>query len=194
MPVPHDTPMRSRAALSSASRPLAAIACPAAAIANCVTRSRLAASASLNRAAGFQSMVAPTCTPERSASSGASRRMPERPAASDSWNCSRVMPSGETTPAPVTATRRMPEGSGLAGGGERGGDVALEVGERLDRLQVLVGHADAELLLDLEHELDEAERVDAQRVQRRGGVKPVGIDRKLFRRQLADAPERVHRG
>src|SRR5688500_5717096 len=194
MPVPHDTPMRSRGRRSSASSPLAAIAWPAAAMANWVTRSRLAASPSLNSSAAFHSTVAPTCTPERPATSGPRRLMPERPAASDSWNCSRVVPSGETTPAPVTATRRMREGSGLAGGGERGGDVPLEVGERPDRFQVLVGHADAELLLDLEHELDEAERIDAEGVERRGRVQPVGIDRKFLRRQMADAPERVHRG
>src|SRR5688572_22517447 len=125
--------------------------------------------------------------------------MPERPAASERWNSSRLAPSGDTTPAPVTATRRIEvvlrgASSGLAGGGEGGGDVALQVGERLDCLQLFVGHADAELVLDLEHELDEAERVDAQGVERRLGVEPLGIDRELLRRQLADAPERVHRG
>src|SRR5688572_6121392 len=186
--------MRSRAPPASASKPLAAIASPAATSANCVTRSRLAASPSLNSAVGSQSTVAPTCTPVFSLSAGARRRMPERPAASESWNFSRVVPSGETTPAPVTATRRMCERSGLAGGGERGGDVPLEIGERLDRLQVFVGYAHAELLLDLEHELDEAERVDAERIERRRRVEPVGVDRELLRRQLADAPERVHRG
>src|SRR6185436_10039088 len=194
MPVPHETPMRSRGAAASASSPLSAIAWPAADSANCATRSRLAASASLNRPAGFQSMGAPTWTPERSVISGARRRMPERPALSDSWNSWRVVPSGETPPAPVTATRRIPRRSGLAGSDERGGDVLFEVGARLDRLQVLVGHADAEFLFHLEHELDEAERIDAERVERRRGIEPVGVDRELLRRQLADAPERVHRG
>src|SRR5712692_1547094 len=85
-----------------------------------------------------------------------------------------------------------PARSGPAGGGERGGDVALEVGERLDAFQFLVGDADAEFLFDLEHELDEAQRVDAERVERRARVEPVGVDREFLGGKLLDAGKRVH--
>src|SRR4029079_4702251 len=188
MPVPQEPPIRSRGAAASARSPLSAIAWPAAVSANCATRSRFAASASLNSPAGFQSMVAPTWTPERSVISGARRRMPERPSISESWNSWRVVPSGETTTAPVTSARGIPRRSGLAGGGERGGDVLFEVGERLDRLQVLVGHADAELLFALEQEFDEVERIDTERVERSRGIEPVRVDREFFGCQLANAP------
>src|SRR5260221_2261616 len=71
--------------------------------------------------------------------------------------------------------------------------MALQVAERLDALQVLVGHADAELLLDLEHELDEGQRVDARRIERRGRVERVGIEGELLAGEILDAAERVHR-
>ena len=81
----------------------------------------------------------------------------------------------------------------VAGGAERGGAVALEIGERLDPLQVFVGDADAEFFFDLEHEFDEAQRVDAERIERRVRVVPVGIDREFLGGELFDAGQRVHR-
>ena len=63
---------------------------------------------------------------------------------------------------------RAAEGEGVGHHGARRihefspeGDVALEVGERLDALRVVVGDGDAEFFLDLEYEPDEAEGVDA---------------------------------
>src|SRR5258706_3355646 len=99
-------------------------------------------------------------------------------------------------PMPVIATRRVAirAGSGLASGGERGADQALQVGEGLDALQRLVRDADAELLLDLEHEFDEAERVDAERIERRCRIELAGVDREFLRRELLDAGKRVHGG
>src|SRR5205809_1000548 len=105
MPVPQYTPRRSRSAVDR-SRRLAASAWAAAASANCDTRSIFTASASLNSGAGFQSTSAPTCTPEPCARLSGRRRMPERPSASAAWNSASDLPRGETTPAPVTATRR----------------------------------------------------------------------------------------
>src|SRR5262245_8748548 len=164
MPVPQDTPTRSGRAAATSS-PLAASACAAAPSANCETRSRLAASPSFSSGAALHRTVAPTWTPELRAISAGSRPIAGRPSASARRNSSSVLPSGETTPIPVTATRRIAilgAALRLAGGGERGSDVALEVGERLDALQLVVGDRDAEFFLDLEHELDEAEGVDAE--------------------------------
>src|SRR3990167_3332310 len=194
MPVPQQTPMRFRSQRATSS-PLAASACAAAAIASCDTRSRFAISASLNSGAGSQSTIAPTCAPEPCASSSGSRRMPGRPSASDRLNSRTELPSGETTPIPVIAARRRPiarRRSGLAGGGQRCGDLALEVGEGLDASQVVIGDADAELFLDLEHELDEAERIDAERVERRARVEAARIDRELLGGHFLDAGKRVH--
>src|SRR2546430_14357582 len=152
MPVPQYTPIRLRSADAS-SRPLALIACAAAPSANCETRSIFAASPGVNMGAGSQSTRAPTCTPEPCAISAGRRRTPERASARDRWNSASELPSGETTPAPVIATRRplIADRLGLARGGEGGGDGPLEVGEGLDALQVLVRHADAEFRLDLGH-------------------------------------------
>src|SRR3954466_9201349 len=96
-------------------------------------------------------------------------------------------------PSPRRAAAPRNE-SRLAGGGECGGDVTLEVAERLDAFQVIVGDADAELFLDLEHELDERQRVDAEGVERRGWGERVGIERELLAGEILDARERVHRG
>src|SRR4051812_11307512 len=100
---------------------------------------------------------------------------------------------------PVIAARRTADvrarvGSGLARAGERGGDLALEIRERLDALQVLVGDADAELFLDLEHELDERQRIDAERIERRRRVEPRRVDREFLRGEFLDSGERVHAG
>src|SRR5205085_12031722 len=82
----------------------------------------------------------------------------------------------------------------LAGSGKRGGHRTLQVDKRLDAFQGLVGNADPELFLDLEHEFDERERVDAEGVERRGRVERGGIERELFAGEVLDAAERVHRG
>src|SRR3954465_5222973 len=187
--------MRSRLA-DWRSRPLSEIAWPAAATANCDTRSIFAASASVKSGAGCQSTSAPTCAPDPWVIGSGRRRMPERPSARERRNSSTEFPSGETTPAPVIATRRAAIAfrSGLACGDQRRGDVALEVGERLYAFQVLVGDAHAEFFLDLEHELDEAERVDADRVERRGGIEAFRVDRELLGRHVLDAGERIHAG
>src|SRR6185503_808086 len=167
MPVPQYTPMRLRSAEAS-SRPLEASASAEAASANCDTRSRFAASASLKIGAGLQSTSAPTCTPEAPAISGGRRRTPGRASASAPTNCAKPLPIGETTPVPVMATRRAAMApSVLASGAERRGDVTLQIGERLDLLEVVVGNADAEFLFHLEHELDEGERIDPQLIERR---------------------------
>src|SRR3954463_7352677 len=187
--------MRSRL-VDCRSRPLAEIAWPAAATANCETRSIFAASASVKSGAGCQSTSAPTCAPDPWVIASGRRRMPERPSARERRKSSTEFPSGETTPAPVIATRRAAIAcrSGLARGGQGRGDVALEVGERLDAFQVLVGDADTEFFLDLEHELDEAERVDADRVERRGGIQPFRVDRELLGRLVCEGGELIHGG
>src|SRR5688572_9359563 len=160
MPVPQYTPMRLRSA-DARSRALEASASAAAASANCDTRSRLAASFAPISARASQSTSAPTSTLERCAISGGRRRMPERALASASVNCAQPLPIGETTPAPVMATRRI-QALGLAGACEQAGEVALEGAKRPDVLQVLVRDADAELRFHLEHEIDEAQRIDAE--------------------------------
>src|SRR5204863_8185479 len=83
--------------------------------------------------------------------------------------------------------------SAPAAGGKRGGDVPFQVAERLDALQVLIGDADSELFLDLEHEFDEGERVDAELVERRSRVERLRVEREFLAGQLLDARERVHR-
>src|SRR2546423_9547501 len=107
------------------------------------------------------------------------------PAAGDQYRSEARIARGKSPRGRSRAARRLPprsprraapprNASRLAGGGERGGDVTLEVAQRLDAFQVIVGDADAELFLDLEHELDERQRVDAERVERRRWVQRVG--------------------
>src|SRR5688500_4782659 len=67
-----------------------------------------------------------------------------------------------------------------------GGGVAPVLGERLDRLEILVGNGDPELLFDLEQEIDEVERIDAERGERCVRVEAFRIDRKLLGCQLPD--------
>ena len=187
--------MRSRGAAASASSPLAAIACPAAASANCATRSRFAASASLNRPAGFQSMRGADLD------AGALGHLRREAADAGATGAQRIVELLERG-----AERRNDAGSGDGDAPHARGDQALPAAASAAATcfsrsaSVLIAFRSssdtlhAELLLDLEHELDEAERIDAERVERRRGVEPVGVDRELLRRQLADAPERVHRG
>src|SRR5690348_6299443 len=100
---------------------------------------------------------------------------------------------------PVTATRLLAitrpaatKRSGLAGRLQRRGHVALEIGEALDLAQVLVGDLDAELVLDLEHELDEGERIDAELIERRGRIDLGRVERQLLDSEVLDAGEGVH--
>src|SRR5512143_1417730 len=105
--------------------------------------------------------------------------MPERPASSASQVGAVPTPSGDTSPTPVTTTRRrsllamlsrMPRPP--AGGGPGSvllGGVLLDVGDGLgdlaDLLGVLVRNLDAELFLERHHQLDDVERVGAEVVR-----------------------------
>jgi hypothetical protein len=72
--------------------------------------------------------------------------------------------------------------------------VALQVGQALDAAQVVVGHLDAEFVLDLEHELDEGERVHTQVRERRVRIQFCRIERQLPDGKVLDAGEGVHEG
>src|SRR5690606_32204969 len=118
-----------------------------------------------------------------------------RPASSPSQVGRVPTPSGDTSPTPVTSTRRrsvlgmisrtaLPRcvaGSGsvlLAG-------VLLDVGDRLrdapDLLGILVGDLDAELLLESHHELDDVERIGSEIVGEAGiGRDFVGLHAQLL--------------
>src|SRR3954464_14458288 len=109
----------------------------------------------------------------RQASREASNRVigptPLRPARRASQFSAFPVPSGETMPTPVTATRRGEESRGISFSGGRGVlfDVLDRVLDLLDLLGGLVRNLDVEGFLERHHELDCVERVGPQVVHER---------------------------
>src|SRR4249919_725430 len=98
--------------------------------------------------------------------------MPEVPADSDAQNSGVVFPMAETTPMPVTATRRIAKLSGI-GGRSRGGrprlqalDTLGQLAQALRRVHAVVGKAYLERVLELEDEAEGVERVLADLAER----------------------------
>src|ERR1043166_3732073 len=89
--------------------------------------------------------------------------MPLHPAASAFQLASVPMPSGDTSPRPVTTTRRIL----FLGLGVRF-DVLDGFLDARDLLRVLVGNLDAEFLFERHDELNSVERVGAEVVHERG--------------------------
>src|SRR5580704_8405125 len=92
--------------------------------------------------------------------------MPGWPAASSRQNSPQLWPSAETTPAPVTTTRRCmsgPEGrlASLATF-EQLGDAVHDVAHRSDILRGVVRNIYVELVFHREKNIDPVQRIDAE--------------------------------
>ena len=74
------------------------------------------------------------------------------------------MPQHETTPRPVTATRRCGDARAPS---ELGGDELVRLADGLDALELGLVDGDAEGLLERHHELDEVEAVGVEVVAKR---------------------------
>src|SRR5688572_5636473 len=177
MPVPMKTPTRSRSAPASAPWEFA-IASAAATRASWLTRSSMRSLGAGKCAAASRLTGAAMRVTRRSLYGASTRCTPEWPAASAAMNSRAPLPSGETTPRPVTTTRFMvsPSSRGtfslsLQGEGRGEGlQVLRQIPQRLHlRLQLrgIRRHRDAERLLDHEEDLDHAQRVDLQALERR---------------------------
>src|SRR5690348_1220770 len=127
--------------------------------------------------------------PKRTGKADTSKRVtgpmplsPRRMASHADWT---VLPTGDTTPSPVTTTRRLltrflsrlQAGSGLAATLV---DIVDRLVDRRDLLGVLVRNLDLELLLEGHHQLDRVERVGSQVIHERG----LARDLLLFDAQL----------
>src|SRR6516164_6297722 len=129
-----------------------------------------------------------TWPPKRAGKAETSKRvtgpMPLSPRRMASHAETTVLPTGDTTPRPVTTTRRLlmlpagtPVGSGLAAALVDVVDGLMDGG---DLLGVLVGDLDLELLLESHHQLDRVERIGPEIVHERRIVR----DLFLFDAQL----------
>src|SRR3972149_2494702 len=109
------------------------------------SKSRTSAAICVSSPAGSQAVMRPT---------------PERPSIMAFQNLSTPMPTGLTTPSPVTTTRRSLSCA------TRPGDVLFDVLHRLadfhDLLRVFVGDLDLELLFQRHHQFDHVQGVGPQ--------------------------------
>src|SRR2546430_5664465 len=106
------------------------------------------------------------------------------PATSSAQLSSLPIPSGETSPTPVTATRRGEEARGMVCSVLRGVllDVLDGVLHLLDLLRGLVRNLDVEGFLERHDQLDGVERICAEVVHERSfGGHLIRIDRKSTR-------------
>src|SRR5262245_23237416 len=152
-------PMRVRSARATCS-PASAIASAAATHANWLKRSIASPRVDSKCLRGSKR----TCAATRFApAAGPSRRaMPERPAIRLSKNVDASLPSADSTPTPVTATRLITAAlsSGLRLGHAQALDQRDKLRQRVDALGFL-RNPDVEGFLDIEQELDRGKRVDA---------------------------------
>src|SRR5579871_43829 len=98
------------------------------------------------------------------------RRTPLRPSRSPVQKTSLPSPSGDTTPRPVTATRRTLRSRAL---GDETTNAVDDLPHRLHRLRRLVGHDDPERIFEGEQQIRRVEGIDAEllegAVERHGG-------------------------
>src|SRR5258705_7845579 len=192
MPVPTKTPARPRSRPSKTA-PASATAWLAAASANWLTRSSMRNCGAGKCAAASKATTAPTGLARRSWYLPARRPIPERPSRSEVKSARVSLPSGETTPMPVTATRRT--SLRLAGAvllADERVDVGREVAHGLHlRAQLLLvgGHRDLERVLDAEEDLDHAQRVDVEVLEAGGRVHRLGLQLEVLREQIIEARE-----
>src|SRR6185295_773292 len=97
--------------------------------------------------------------------SAATRRTPDLPASSASVSSGTELPSAQTAPIPVTATR-LAIAARLAC--SESVDACCEICEAVQLLQLLGRHGDVEMTFDGEEQIDGRERVDAG-LPKRGG-------------------------
>src|SRR5690242_18888739 len=93
-------------------------------------------------------------------------RMPESPARRAVQNSGTVRPEAQKTPIPVMPTRLTGSGGRGLRGGQDLGDLGHDRGDTPERPRVLVGHDDAEVLLDAEEDVQRVERADGEVVER----------------------------
>src|SRR6266540_362809 len=198
MPAPTMQPTRSASSFAM-SRPASFTAMPAAASAKWMNRSlRRTSLRSMNCAASNPFTSPAMRVGYVEASNSVIGPIPLLPATSADQDSSTPIPTGETSPRPVTTTRRLLIGSPLRGTDIRGGeaprprprtaratrprtrgpgalrlllvgrDVRHRVLDGLDVLRLLVRDLDLELLLHRHHELDDVEGVRAEVVDERG--------------------------
>ena len=179
MPVPTKTPTRLRSSLRQVDRATRPAPGWRRRSANWLTRSSMRSCGGSKCSAPSNCADAASGAASRCANGASSRWMPERPAQALAKTSAASLPSGETTPMPVTATRLMRPGSCARGShaalgrtgllrGDEVVDVAHDVADGRQRHR-FGRQRDLELVLDVEQQFGDAERVDAQRLERRIG-------------------------
>src|SRR5260221_2567528 len=178
MPVPRKPPGAARRGLSK-TPPACASACAAVASANGLARPSMGSGGVGKWRAASKATAAPTGLARRSWNFPARRAIPDRPALNAAKRAPVSLPSGETTPMPVTATRRT--SGALARPVLRDDeriDVPREVAHGLHllaQLPLLGRHRDPERVLDAEEDLDHAQRVDVEILEPRPGLERLGL-------------------
>src|SRR5690242_15474498 len=94
--------------------------------------------------------------------------MPDRAATSPSKNSHGSWPTGETTPNPVTTTRGTTTRRSVRGRlfRDQGIDHRGEIVQRPNVGDRFLRNGNVEMILELEQKLEEAERIDAQPIDR----------------------------